>query len=365
MSDGSQKVLRKIRPTRIILPMIIGLGVIFYLLYKEFDPNAFYVLTFTWFTLLFLIISLIMMACRDVGYMIRLRILAGKELSWRKIFNIIMLWEFTSAITPSAIGGTSVAIFYIHKEGISVGRSSAIVMATSFLDELYFIIMFPLLFFIISGSELFTIHGADLAEGSLSFTNKYFYFAVIGYSLKFIFTCFVVYGLFINPRGLKWLILWIFRISWLRKWRHEANQTGYDLISASKELRKKPFFFWIKAFLASFFSWTARYWVVNFLLLALVFGTTGVGQEVMYSFRDQILIFARQLVMWIMMLVMPTPGGSGFAEYVFNEYLGEFIPTVGFVAMMAFLWRIVTYYPYLLMGAFVIPKWVNKKLTSN
>lgn len=365
MPDDSRKILKKIRPTRVILPMAIGLGVVFYLLYKEFDPAAFTVLKFTWYTLAFLIISIIMMVCRDLGYMIRLRILAGRELSWRKIFNIIMLWEFTSAITPSAIGGTSVAIFYVHKEGISVGRSSAIVLVTSFLDELYFLIMFPLMFFIISGSELFTIQGADLANGTLSFTNKYFYFAVIGYSLKFIFTCFIVYGLFINPRGLKWLILWTFRISWLRKWRHGANQTGYDLISASKELRNKSFFFWIKAFLASFFSWTARYWVVNFLLLALVFGSTGLGSEAIYSFKEHILIFARQLVMWVMMIVMPTPGGSGFAEYIFNEYLGEFIPVAGFVAMMAFLWRLVSYYPYLLMGVFVIPGWVNKKLIRN
>lgn len=51
------------------------------------------------------------------------------------------------AITPSAVGGTSVAIIYVHKEGISLGRSSAIVMLTSFLDEIYFIVMFPLLCF--------------------------------------------------------------------------------------------------------------------------------------------------------------------------------------------------------------------------
>jgi hypothetical protein len=32
-----------------------------------------------------------------------------------------MLWEFTSAITPSTVGCTAVAVLFIHKERISVG----------------------------------------------------------------------------------------------------------------------------------------------------------------------------------------------------------------------------------------------------
>lgn len=69
-----------------------------------------------------------------------------------------------------------------------------------------------------------------------------------------------------------------------------------------------PFSFWLKTFGATFFSWTARYWVVNAILVAFWFGR--------YDWAQHFLIFARQLVMWIMMLVSPTPGGSGFAEFV-------------------------------------------------
>ncbi len=77
------------------------------------------------------------MVLRDVGYMIRIKILSEQQLTWKQSFRIIMLWEFTSAVTPSAIGGTSLAVLYVNKEGIPVGRSTAIVMATSFLDELF------------------------------------------------------------------------------------------------------------------------------------------------------------------------------------------------------------------------------------
>ena len=131
------------------------------------------------------------------------------------------------------------------------------------------------------------------------------------------------------------------------------------LLLIIKSSLSKPFNFWIKAFLATFFSWSARYWVINFLLLALLSGSNFDAANYIAGFYEHFLIFARQLVMWIMMLVMPTPGGSGFAEAVFSEYMAEFIPA-GFVAIMALMWRLVTYYPYLLMGVLVLPKWVKK-----
>ncbi|MFW5872685.1 MAG: hypothetical protein ACOCVN_01740, partial [bacterium] len=106
--------------------------------------------------------------------------------------------------------------------------------------------------------------------------------------------------------------------------------------------------------LATFFSWTARYWVLNMLLIS--FFTVKV-----YGLQSHLIIFARQLAMWIMMLVSPTPGASGFSEYVFARYLGEFIPIAGFVVIMALTWRLVTYYPYLVIGVILLPKWIRDK----
>ena len=62
-----------------------------------------------------------------------------------------------------------------------------------------------------------------------------------------------------------------------------------------------------------------------------------------------------------MMLLMPSPGGSGFAEFIFNEFLGEFIPYAGFAIAIAFLWRLATYYPYLILGAIILPRWIQNK----
>lgn len=347
-TNKEKNLFKSIRPSKVIYPIIIGLSVVAYMMYKEFDPEAFDHISFTKYTVIFILIALLCMIIRDIGYMIRLQILSDGYLTWKKALRTVLLWEFTSAITPSAIGGTSLAILFVHKEGLSVGKSSALVMATSFLDELYFIIMFPLILLCINNTELWNISSSDS-----SLISSLIWFSSIGYSLKLLYLLVLSYGLFRNPRGLKWLLLKIFKLPLLRKWKHGANTAGTDIINNSKDFREKKLSFWLKAFAATFFSWTARYWIVNALLAAFWFNN--------YQWADHFLIFARQLVMWIMMLVSPTPGGSGFAEYVFSEFLGQFLPNAGLGIAMAVLWRLITYYPYLFAGVFILPSWLKAK----
>ncbi|HOE03915.1 MAG TPA: lysylphosphatidylglycerol synthase transmembrane domain-containing protein [Bacteroidales bacterium] len=352
MTEQNDKALKQIRPGRIILPMLIGLAVVVYFIIRDYKPGMFSALQFTAGVGIMLFFAFCMMVVRDFGYIVRIRVLSDGKLTWRQGFNVIMLWEFASSVTPSAVGGTTIATYFLWKEGFSAGKSAAIVMATSFLDELYFTLMFPVLFLIFSKTGLFT-----LADG---FNSSFFYFAVIGYGVKLFWVLLMAFALFIRPQIVKKLIEFVFRFRLLKKWRQAANQAGQDIVLASAELKTKQFTFWINAFLATFFSWTARYWVLNFLILALAFGIPGLDAGSLFSAGDHFLIFAKQLVMWIMMLVMPTPGGSGFVEAVFTTYMADFMPVVGFVSMMALLWRFVTYYPYLLLGAVIAPRWVAR-----
>ncbi len=356
MPDEQTKLIKRIKPWKIIIPMVLGVGVVVWLFYDEFDPKVFSSIRFTWKVLLFIFLAFLMMAIRDLGYMIRLKVLSGNRFSWRNVFNVNFLWEFTSSITPSAVGGTAFAVIYVFKEGLSLGKSTALVLATAFLDELYFFLMFPLMVIAVNPEILFGL-GNGFA-GSLDFENRYFYFAVVGYAVKTAFIFLVFYGLFLRPQGLKKLLLWVFRLRFLKRWRAGAGKTGDDIVESSLILKKEKFIFWVKSFLATFFSWSARYLVLNFLLLALY---TSVNPTMIsgLSFGDHLLIFARQLVMWIMMLVLPSPGGSGFAEALFSDYMADFMP-IAFVGVMAFLWRIVTYYPYLIIGAVMVPKWIAK-----
>lgn len=348
---SQQELIEKVKPSRVLLPVLIGLGVVAYMFSREFSMEAFSVLSFSRFTAFWLLVSFLFMGLRDLGYMIRIKILSEQELTWKQAFRIIMLWEFTSAVTPSAIGGTSLAVLYVNKEGIPVGRSTAIVMATSFLDELYFILMFPLLLLFLKTDNLFSIPNAG--EGSPWLAQNILYLCLFGYGIKFLWTCMLTYGLFYNPRGMKYFLLKVFKLPILRRFRGAMGRVGTDMVNSSYRLRTRKWNFWFKSFVATFLSWTSRYWVVNVLLVAFWANS--------YGWSEHVIIFGRQLIMWIMMLVSPTPGGSGFAEFVFKEFLSEFIPGTGVAIGIALLWRLITYYPYLFIGAVMLPRWVKSK----
>ena len=352
MSDIQERNISKLKPTRVLIPMILGIGIIGWFLYRDFNKIDFSLFSFNTAAILFIFAAVLMIFFRDFGYVLRMRILSSNELSWKQCIKIVFLWEFGSAITPSAIGGTALATIFLWKEGLNVGKSTSIVLSTSFLDELYFSLMFPLIFIIFSKTQLF-----GTVEQS-NFYGRLFYFALIGYSAKLLWTILVGYSLFLNPRFFANIVKGIFKLRLLRKWKVGADQMAVDFEIANKELKSKTIYFWAKSFLATFISWTSRYWVLNFLLLAMVFSLG--AKDYGISIYEHFLIFARQLIMWIMMLVMPSPGGSGFVETVFTTYMSDFVPVAGFTVIIAIIWRLLTYYTYLFIGAIITPGWLNK-----
>jgi len=352
--DEHYKLVSRLKPGKIVLPILIGLGVVAWFIIREIDTDALGQLNFKWRALFWLFIAWCCMIGRDLGYIIRIRILSENDLTWRQAFRVIMLWEFTSAITPSTVGGTAVAVVFIHKEGITVGRSTSIVLATSFLDELYFVIMFPLILLIVGGDILFT---TSLQGTGIALLNNLVFVAVAGYLIILAWVLLVGYGLFIDPVKIKNTIIWIFKLPFLKRWKNAAVRAGDDIVESSHELKRKPFIFWIKALFATFLSWTSRYWVINAILVAF------------FAINEHFLIFARQLVTWIMMIISPTPGGSGFAEIILGRYISDAIPAdpvnVQSLALaVAIIWRIISYYPYLIIGASIVPGWIQKKFVK-
>ncbi len=284
-----------------------------------------------------------MMAVRDASYMYRLRILTNNRLDWKQAFNVIMLWEFSSAISPSVVGGTGPAIFFLYKEGLSAGKSTAVVLTAIFLDELFFILAIPLVY-LFFGNHIFPPESTSYTEIVTAF--------YIGYVAILAYTLFLAYALFINPHLFKSVISWVFLFPILTRWRLRARKSANQLIYTSKAIRGKPLTYWLKSMGATIFAWAGRYWVVNFLLLAFV--------QAQFSVMDHLLVLGRQLSMWIILLVSPTPGGSGIAEFVFSDFLGDFIPNESWYAPLAIFWRFISYYPYLIIGTIVLPIWLRK-----
>lgn len=380
---NKEQVLKSFTPKRIMIPILIGLAVATYMVANSLSDTTFckveagtgthvwvdennnskqekteFILNaqgnFTETTFIdslnqidwsfmigiWLFVALIMMFVRDFSYMYRIRILTGNKLTWRQSFDVIMLWEFSSAVSPSVVGGVAPAIYFLYKEGISTGKSSAITLIAIFFDELFFSIMVPILYFTLGHENIFGTN------------DKSFYYLLIGYSALFLYTLVLAYALFINPYSIKKLLSWVFLLPILRKWRLAARKAGNQLIMVSNEMKDKSIKFWLKVFISTFTAWTGRYWVVNFLFIAFF------ASQI--SWFDHLLVYARQLTMWIIMLISPTPGASGIAEYIFKGFLGDLIPNLIWAAPLAILWRLISYYPYLFIGSIVLPNWIKR-----
>jgi uncharacterized protein (TIRG00374 family) len=333
-------------PQKMAIPIVIGVGIAAYLLVRDLDLKALLAIEINSRVILMLVLALVFGALRDVGYMFRLRTLSEKQISWRNVFDDIMLWEFSSALTPSVVGGSGVAIFILNKEGLKLGRSTAIVMITAFLDELFYVVMVPLLF-LFAGANLFpsTVPEMDVLGYSLGIKQVFW----IGYGFMIFLISIIFFGIFISPKGFKWLLETIFRLPFLKRWRAGATETGDEVITTSRELKGQPFVFWLKTFGSTALSWTSRFLVANFLIMAFS----------ALSLSDNIMVLSRQLIMWVIMLISPTPGSAGVAELAFGSFLDEFSP-LGLGIVLAVLWRLFTYYPYLFLGAFVLPNWIQR-----
>lgn len=388
MAFRAQDLVNALSPTRIFIPVLIGLLVVSVMVYFSMTKERYAIaehgeathvwkdvngdgeqqvaefrevnsggthqrltyrdilagINWTSASYLWITVSILMMVLRDAAYMYRIRLLTDKVISWRKSFDVIMLWEFASAVSPSVVGGTAVALFVINKEGVSAGKSTSIVFITALLDELFYVIMVPALLLVVGTSRLFPVAMTMDLFGTTLGTAGIF---ILAYIVLAAYSGLLIYGIFLNPRGFKWLLMKVFRLSFLRRWRHWASSTGDDMIKASQEFRQRDFLFWLKAYAATVLSWTGRFWVVNFVMLAF----TPVGEH--------LLIYARQLVMWSILLLSPTPGSSGLAEFAFSGFFGDFIP-VGLAATLALVWRVISYYPYLFIGAVVFPNWLKR-----
>lgn len=95
-----------------------------------------------------------------------------------------------------------------------------------------------------------------------------------------------------------------------------------------------------------------RFLLLNALIIAIV-PTTDM------HFMAQFALYARLEAMFVIMAFSPTPGGAGFAEFVFGGFLSDYVPR-GISLIVALIWRAMAYYSYLLAGVIIIPNWIRK-----
>lgn len=343
MNIDSEKILKTLNPRKVWVPVLLGIGFVVAMILTDEDFTTDKLSRITHASSLMIVLAVLVILCRDAGYVYRIRELTGKKLNWLSSIYVIILWEFSSAVTPSVVGGTAVAVFILYKEGLKLGSALAYAMLSAILDNMFFVIAAPIAILTTTGDVFPEIRAAEFQLGTS--LEALFY---VSYSLITVYTIFMSFALLAKPRAIKWLLIKITSFGFLRRWRHGAINRGNEIIMASRQLKGKKTSYWVKIALATLFIWVARYIMLNCII----------GSYESISLQEHLLIFARQIVMWITMLISPTPGSSGTAELFFPQFFREFLGDYTLVGNI--VWRGVSYYPYLLLGAVFLPRWLQR-----
>jgi len=349
-NEDEQDVLNSVRTSRIILPIIIGLGVVFYLLYQQFNPEEFAKIEWKRHTLIWVLMSFFLLIVRHIAYATRLRILTEGEFSWKKCIELIFIWEFSSAVSPTSVGGSAVAMVVLAQEKLPAAKTTTLVLYSAVLDTIFFVGVLPFLF-LFFGTNMIRPNMNSLADidgWAYTFFGAYIFMALYG-ALFF-------YGLFVNPRTIKRIVVGATRLGFLKKYRQKAISLGDDIMLASKHLLKKKWSFRLGGFLSTATAWSCRFLLLNCLIIAFV--------NIPIDFDTQSNLYARLQTMYVIMAFSPTPGGAGFAEVLFGGFLSDYVNSGTIALIIAFIWRLFTYYLYLLVGVIVIPNWIKNVINE-
>lgn len=317
-------------------------------MYQQLDIEELRKINWNFHIFFFIFLAIFMYVLRHFFYSWRLKIMTGNEFSWPKSFELIVLWEFASAVSPTSVGGAGVALFLLAQEKLSTAKTVSVVIYSLVLDTIFFVVSLPILYMVLGPIIIRPNMKSltDLDGFGYTFIGVLIFMTIYG----FIF----FYGLFINPNTIKGLMMWFARLPFLKRFRSDIEQTATDVVLTSQELQQKNSFFHFKALVATFGAWITRFLAINFIIIALV-------QATPLDLLNQAIIYARGETMHVVTAFSPTPGGAGIAEYLFGGFFTDYV-SEGIASLIALIWRLITYYSYLILGAIVIPVWIREVL---
>lgn len=299
-------------------------------------------------------LALILFGLQNLMFSCRFHMLVRGQTSLFRCFRVNVLCEFTSAVTPSAVGGIGLVFLYLHREGVSMGRSVFAMFAALLADELFLAVCALLLYIAVPAHLLFGVDvpascqaASCASQGWITEGLRWAYLSSMGVVAAWALALYVM--LLRCPGCLGWLMGKCCRVPFLRRFHASVEHFSGEMALASAEARSEKGRFWLHVMGSTVMAWLFRFAIVTAVLMAL------------RADGNMAVAWCRQCVMWLISLLSPTPGGSGVAELMFRRYYSDFFSDASLVILAVMLWRLVFYYPFLFMGAVMLPKWVKDK----
>lgn len=339
-----QKALKTLNPKSVLLPIVIAAALVAFMVWRDDQLTAESFKSILEISIFALLMALLVMGVKDFFNMRRFQLMSHGEISLKSAFFIVILWEFTIAVAPPLLGATTILIFILFKEGVPFGKAVAYALLAASMDNLFFLTATPLALYLSDGAVIpEMLLFPDQPDTKVSYLFWLSFMMLIGY------TSFMLSAIVIMPKFINRISMQLFRISFLRRFEKGAAEQSHQLLLASKILRGQKLGFWLKLLALTYVVWTLKYAVLTII---------GNGFVPM-TLNDHLLGIGRHLTMWVALLVSPSPGNAGTAEFVYPAFYQDIFGNFTFAASM--VWRFVTYYPYLVVGALLLPIWLKRK----
>lgn len=320
--------------TLFALVILFSLSVIVFVFATTFtDETVGYILAFN---LSFLALAIGFRVLALILWGVRIQVLSralGYRVRLTHAVNMVLAGLLAGTITPGQTGGEPVRVHELYCVGVKVGDATAIVITERILDGIVLTLM---------GIVIMTMTRSTWSTFSISMR------ILIAVAWIFLISVLIIPVLSIrHPVRMKDLIMRL--VSWLTG---KLSRTRFSSPRIGEGVDKE-----IDNFFESFskFSgpvrWglfagggvTALFWITEFMVASVILMGLGLDPFILLSFLFQIIIA-------IVMTIPLTPGSSGITEISTTSLYALIVPT-GMLGIFVLLWRFVTFYLNILLGA--------------
>lgn len=339
LPDAPASALPSFSWARLLISLVLSLGVLALIGYYTYEPESWDFITRSlrpsW-----LLLAGLLLLFQVLLSTFRLRYISHNNLRFTQALRGQIMWDFSSIVTPSVIGGAPFAALFIAKDtDRQVGEITAIMLFAMLMDQVWFSLAIPLLF----GASFFVDVYPD-AMGNLGAGVFVGYFIVM-----LLWVTLFAYSTLIRPEWLQRAVHRVFSLRLLHRFRARANREMVNWKGRAKHLRTQPARFFITGA-----SLSAGVWICRYLVLLCIVRSV-------HPALEAVQFFFRTIAMLLGALILPTPGGAGGIEGMYVLFLGELMPKA-VVAPTLLLWRTAGYYLFLALGLVVSAQIVRRTM---
>ena len=306
---------------RIALVVIFVLAISAAVIYFTFDIRALdYLTMFSSWSVLCALGALAIGLFFDGTRLLTLARITGEDLPLSDVVKVVLSNYFLAVLTPGATGGAIAQVMFMRRAGVSVARSTVIILVRTIMSIFFLIIMLPIF---MKQDEAIT---------------SWVPMPVI-MTVSVIFIAIPIAAVALMRTNYPKRIIYYFSRYFRHERRRQAFRLYYDFRQAVYIMGKQPVMV-LRAFIESGVSLTFIYMTVPAYFLGLQFPF------------DLVQVMGRMYLLNLVLYFSPTPGGSGIAEAGFVALFNHLVPS-GTVGILAVLWRFTAEYLPFILGAFI------------